>query len=82
LIVSNTDPNSHGKFEPESILTKGLREFFTASQWSALMTDLPFQRFMQSSNERDRDLVLAYALEVLRKRPSDEPPTPTDGQKN
>jgi hypothetical protein len=59
---------------PESTLLKRLQELFSAEQWSALMIDVPFQRFVQNCTDKDQELVVAYALEVLRKRPSEEPP--------
>jgi hypothetical protein len=68
--------------QTDPLLVKRMRGFFTPAQWEALMTNVPFQRFVQNSTEKDQELVLAYALEVLRKRPSAETPAPPEGPKN
>lgn len=67
---------------PESILINRLCGLFTAEQWSALMSNVSFRRFVENCTDKDKELVVAYALEVLRKRPSDEPPTLAQGPKN
>ena len=77
----STGDNPHPDQPTDSILVKCLRELFTAEQWDALMRNVSFQRFIQNCTEKDQELVVAYALEVLRKRPLDEQPTVPENPK-